>query len=730
MPEENRELIEESEIDLREYWRIIMKRRWLVATFLVVVVMLVTVYTLRQTKIYEARASVIIEPYAPQVLGNVREVYDLGAGSYWSNKEYYETQYQVIKSRTVAQKVEALLRLEGNKEFLGIDKLSEEEQRKHLEEPIDYVELVRSHIDVEPVKDSRTVYVKARHPSPAWAQRLANATVNAYIEYNRQVRNQISQDAAGWLASQAAELKKRVEESESELYEFKRRNDILSVSLEDRQNMTSQKLQDLNQTLNRVQAERIALEAQRQKIMDIKQQKLPLDSLDRVIENRLIQQLKESYFKAKEQQTELATKYLSDHPKYRAVEEKLQLLESSINREIDNVLASLEAQYQVKLEAEKRLRSELEKVKEEAQEINKKELEYNRLKRVADNYASLYEHILKRQKEATLAAHQETNNVYRLDSAIEPEFPVSPRVKLNLLLALVIGLLGGVGLAFFFEYLDNTIKSQEDVEKHLQVPYLGIIPTIRLEQQEEQMPEATHLRDNYLVTHPKSTIAEHGRTVRTNLLFMSPEKPARRILITSPGPQEGKSTIVASLGVSMAQSGSRVLLVDTDMRRPRLHRSFGLERETGLTTVILGEADVFSVIQKTTVPGLEVLVCGPIPPNPTELLHTQRFEAILEQLSKAYDRIIFDSPPVIMVADPLILAHYMEGVLLVVKGGQTSRDAARQAIRSLRDVKARILGTVINDVDLERRQYGYYYYRRYGYYYGEKESDAASSAKS
>ena len=234
------------------------------------------------------------------------------------------------------------------------------------------------------------------------------------------------------------------------------------------------------------------------------------------------------------------------------------------------------------------------------------------------------------------------------------------------------------------------------------------------------------LRDHYLVSHPKSSVAECCRTVRTNLLFMSPENPARRLLITSASPQEGKSTVVINLGITMAQSGSKVLLLDTDMRRPRLHKAFGIQRGTGLTTAILGEAEIQEVIRSSDVPGLDIAPCGPIPPNPTELFHTERFSSIIKELSQTYDRVLFDSPPVAMVADPLILSSMIDGVVLVIKGASTSRDMIRRALKQLKDVNARILGAVINDLDLESREYGYYYYRQYGYYYGEKERDATT----
>jgi capsular exopolysaccharide synthesis family protein len=725
MRDENQTEVQEAQIDLRDYWRVVIKRRWTVVAFFVIAVTMVTIFTLRQTKIYEARASVIIEPYAPQVLGNVREVYNMGAGSYWSNKEYYETQYNVFTSRTVAQKVVQLLRLEGNKEFLGIDTLPPEDQKLVLEEPIDYPKMVRGMLEVEPVKDSRTAYIKARHRYPQWTQRLANAAVNAYIDYNRQTRQKVTRDAAGWLGTQANELKGLMNESENKLLQFKEEKKMLSVSLEDRQNITSQRLMDLNQTLNRVQAERIALESKRKQILDIQAARLPLDTIDKVIGNKLIQQLKEDYISLRKQQAELGSRYLPEHPKFKVVQKKVKLIRWSIDLEIDNVLTGMEAEYKAKLQSERSLQKELTKVKAEAQDINKKEIAYNRLKRVADNYSSLYKLVLKRQEEATLAAHQETNNIYKLDSAMEPKFPVYPRVNLNILLAAVVGLLGGIGLAFFLEYLDNTIKSQEDVERYLQIPFLGVVPSIKLDLHRDE-GDTVMLRDHYLVSYPKSSVAECCRTVRTNLLFMSPENPARRLLITSAGPQEGKSTVAINLGIAMAQSGSKVLLVDTDMRRPRLHKAFGIQRGTGLTTAILGEAEMEEIIHSSDVPGLDIAPCGPIPPNPTELFHTQRFQRIVEELSDTYDRVLFDSPPVAMVADPLILSSMMDGVVMVIKGASTSRDPIRRAVRQLKGVNARILGAVVNDLDLESREYGYYYYRQYGYYYGEKERDVTT----
>jgi capsular exopolysaccharide synthesis family protein len=711
---------EEPQIDLREYWRIAIKRRWTILAVAVVALTLVTIFTLRQQKVYEAKASVIIEIDAPQVLGNVREVYNLGAGSYWSNKEYYETQYKVITSRTISQMVVNQLRLEKNYEFLGLDKLSPEEQAEALKEPLDVVDMVRSSLSAEPVKDSRMVIVKAEHTSPKWAKRLANTTVNAYITYNLQTRRKITEDAAGWLSDQAQELKLRLENSENRLHAFKADQKMLSVSLEDRQNITSQRLHDLNQTLNRIQTELDAMDSRRRQILAVRKSRQSLDSIDQVIDNRLIQQLKESYFKLKEEQADLIARYLEEHPKVKAINGKISVVMANIEREIDNVLVSIESNYQAKRKEEQQAKKRLATVKAEALEINHKALEYNRLKRSSDNASTLYNLVMRRQKEATLSALQETNNIYKLDPAILPVKPIYPRVKLNIMLAGVIGLLLGVALAFLLEFLDNTFKSQEDVERLLNVPFLGIIPSIKPEPGQDNL----NLRDNYLVTHPKSNVAESCRTIRTNLLFMSPENPAKRLLVTSASPQEGKSTVCINLGVTMAQSGSKVVMLDTDMRRPRLHRSYRIKGGFGLTTAILGEASLDKVLHPSEVPGLDIIPCGPIPPNPTELFHTERFQKIVEELSERYDRVLFDSPPVLMVADPLILSNIMDGVIIVVKSAQTSSEMARRAVRQLTNVNAHLLGAVINDLDLSHRSYGYYYYRQYGYYYGEKENDS------
>jgi len=298
-------------------------------------------------------------------------------------------------------------------------------------------------------------------------------------------------------------------------------------------------------------------------------------------------------------------------------------------------------------------------------------------------------------------------------SAIPASRPTKPNVLRNLFLAVLFGLLGGAGLAFAAEYLDRTIVSQQQVEEKLGLTFLGVVPSI------ERRPDGAS-QDLFVHAQPKSAVAECLRAVRTNLLFMSPEKPLRTILVTSAGPQEGKTTTATSLAITMAKSGGRVLLVDADMRRPRIHRIFGVPSAAGLSSLILGEGTLADTVHATEVENLWVLPCGPVPPNPAELLHTGTFQRLVQEMGRTFDRVIIDSPPVGVVADSVVMSTHVDGTLMVLKAGKTDRLMASQAVRQIRDVKAFLVGAVLNDLDLSDQKYGQYsYYYQYGYYYGE-----------
>ncbi len=713
---------EEQPIDLRKYIDIVLKRKWVILLVFVSSVAVAAVFTMRQPKIFAASTSLVIESAAPNVLPDqVREAVDLGTGSYWYSKEFYETQYKIIKSRQIAERVVETLGLNHDLKFLGIDKLPPEEQAKALERA-DAAPRVQGMVQVQPVKDSRIVNITIEDTDPERAAILANTVANAYKDLNLDRRTEGNKDAAEWLQDQLADLRTKLSASELALFTFKRDNDLVYTTLENKQTITSQKLLAINDTLTKVRTRKAELDA---KVKSIKVARESKDqdrmmALGVIASNEFVNKLKEQQARVHGEVAELNERYGPEHPKMKAAQEKLEAAKVNLQKEIDAILAANIAEYDELLTTEKNLEVMLEGVKREAFETNKKEIDYKRLAREEDNNQRLFELVLKRMKEMDLSAMLKANNVRVLDEAKVIRYPVKPNVQRNLGIAAVFGFIAGLGFAFLLEIMDRSIRSHEDIEA-LGLNFLGLLPSIP--GGDAAQPSK---RDFYIQDQPKSTVAECCRTIRTNLLFMSPDNPAKRLVVTSAGPQEGKTTTLINMGIVLAQGGQRILLVDSDMRRPRLHKSFGVPNTVGLSSLIVGEGTMEEAIKSTAVPGLFVLPSGPVPPNPAELLHTERFRKIVDQLAGRFDRVMFDSPPVGAVTDPLVLANHLDGTILVAKMLHTDRGMAERATKSLRDANAKVLGAVLNDVDIEKRQYGYYlgYYYSYGRYYGEGKSKA------
>ncbi len=717
---------EESVLPVQHYWHIILKRIWTILLVSLAVFTLVAVYTFKQRKIYEARTSLIIDLSTPQVLGrDVQPVMDLTQADLWNSNQYFETQYRIIKSRKMAEKVVEKLGLADDPVFLGIDQLKDEEKIRLALENIDPIEHLLSMYEVEPAAKTKIVTVKVRHHSPALAATLANTIAETYQAQNIERRRESTYGAYEWLTEQYREVKQKLEDSDAALAAFKRDNNILTTSLEDRQSITSQRLFDLNRQLTEVQAERLRQQADTTQIKRYLDKKRTGAPIDQVISNPLVQSLKTTWIDLRKREAELSSRYMEQHPEVLAIRKQIKLVEGALQREVDNILSSSENKLRALQQTEGGLHSRLEELKSDAQDLNGKEVAYRQLEREYQTNQRLYDLVLKRLKETDISRLLQENNIRLLDRALVPESPVAPKVVVNLLIGLLLGLVCGVALAFLREMMDSTIKTQEDVEDTLGLTFLGVIPTIKQANRgpdKGQALPAGPLRDMHVHEFPKSTVAECCRTIRTNILFMSPERRLKRLMVTSAGPREGKTVSVVNMSITMAQSNTRVLIVDTDMRRPRVHKIFGMNNEIGLTNLILGETSYEDTIQRTPVPNLDVLMCGPIPPNPAELLHTERFQTIVGELEDRYDLIVFDSPPTIAVTDSMILSQMVDGVLLVVKGGHTSKAIVRQARERLVGVNAPLLGCILNDIDLEDRQYGhqsYYYYRQYGQYYTE-----------
>jgi capsular exopolysaccharide synthesis family protein len=486
--------------------------------------------------------------------------------------------------------------------------------------------------------------------------------------------------------------------------------------------MVSQKLQETSKALTEVQLKIAGLKARVAAIRSVQQtqgaeDRLWAEALPAARENENLKKLKDRLQTLKNECTDLQSRYLDGHPRLIECREKLAVAEKDVERELSNLVLSTEAELKEATEKERNLKALFEEAKAEAFDLERKKLELEKYKQDAENAKRQYESVYKRLKDIELSGALRTSNVKVLDAARPSIRPIRPNVPQGVLMGVVAGLLLGLGLALLLEFLDTSVVSQQDVEERLGLTFLGFVPTI---------PESeVGPKDLHVYREPRSMVAECTRAVRTNLLFMSPDRPFKRMLVTSSGPQEGKSTTVINLGITMAQSGNRVLVIDTDMRRPRLHKAFGVPNEVGVSSVVVGEGKVDDAIKSTEVPGLFVLPCGPVPPNPAELLHTRAFAELLAQLGEKFDRILLDSPPVGAVADAVVLATQVDGVVLVLKAGRTHRDMARRTVKALRDVKANVFGAVLNDVDLEKSKYGDYYYGYAYRYYGEGEKKGA-----
>lgn len=703
-----------------------VRRRWPVGAVLAVAVVGGTAaWTYRQPKIYEATCAIVIETMAPQVLQGVKEAVELGTGSMWATREFYETQFRIMRSTEVMQRVIERLRLQHDKDFVGSGNADVRAVAQNAS----------GTIRIGNVKDSRVVNIQVEDRSAERAALIANTLADVYIEHNLDFRLSGAKSATVWLTEQESELRKKVEASDLALYDFRKDKNLLDVGLDAKQTMTSQNLQALNQKLSELTIKHVELESTRKLIVAARQDPEEKESLPQIRENPTLGTLRADFIALRKKLADLSPTYLDKHPEVRRVEEQMISVRRDYEQEVDRILKAFDKSYQALVDTEKSLTRKMEQEKQAAIELSKVEVEYKPLQRSAENNGRVYGMVTQRQKEVDLTGMMRSNNVRILDRATVSPSPVRPKVLLNLGLSLAIGLVVGMGLIFALDALDLRLKTQEDTERLLGAAVLGIIPTLdRLPRPKEGDDESLDLirsRDLSVFRNPKSAAAECCRSLRTNLLFLSPDRPLRSFVVSSPGPKEGKTTTVVNLGATLAVAGSKVLLVDTDMRRPRLHRSFGVSNEVGMSTVILGEARLSDVIKHTEVPNLDVIPCGPTPPNPAELLHTDRFAKVLAELASGYDKIILDSPPTSAVTDPAILGNLTDGVLLVVRAARTRRDAALHARRHLAAAKAKLLGVIINEIDASQPgdYYGYYYARGsyYGAYYGADDKAKAKA---
>jgi len=691
-------------------FKTVVKRWRLIVLTTMVVSGLAYLYTYRMPKIYASTCTMIIDPSAPRIFtsSQISDVVEMGSGSFWADMQFYQTQYKIIGSKEVARRAAEALGLGADPDYPAPHSGVAGQIR-------DVTGFVQASVTVKPVRDSRLVQIIVQDRKPERAAQIANAMAAAYMDSNLEHKLEGNSSASVFLGDQVVAVGARLRKAEFALYEYRRQHQLLDVNLDARQNINVQNVQSFTQRLADLRVRKVELESARKLILLARDNLDEQESLPEVRQNPVIQQLRVMLVDMTKTLAELETTYGEKHPKVESLKAKLLRTRQEYVSEIEKLLKTNENLYLTIEDNEKALNKLLEREKHDAIELSKLEVEFRPLIREAEDTQNLYKLVTQRQKETGLSGLVRANNVRVMDTAVPNGVPTKPRPMVNVGLGFFVGLLLGVGGALGAEALDNTLKTQEEVESRLRAPVLGMLPIIGEKGNKAAGGEQKE-RDLSVFHDSKSAAAEACRSIRTNLMFLSPDEPLKSIVVTSPGPAEGKTTTAISIAITMAQAGARVLLVDTDLRRPRLHRAFGLKNEVGVSNLIVGEKTLEEVTFQTVVPNLTLCPCGPLPPNPAELLHTRRFKDFIAECTRKYDKVVFDSPPTSAVTDPVLIGNMTDGVVLVVRAGHTTREAAGFARRQLDDAKARLLGCVVNRVDPSDRYYNYYYSRYYRYY--------------
>jgi polysaccharide biosynthesis transport protein len=675
-------------------------------------------YSKTLPKIYEASALVEFVPDVIRPLGD-KDDSSRFWGMFIDNREYYETQYNLIMSDLVLGRIVNDLGLRSDPAFLGY----KPDKPMALEEAI---ASLRLRLRVEPLKMSRLVYIRCEDTNPAVAVRLCDAVAKGYVAQNKDKQMKGTTDAAEWLSGQLEHYRGQLETNENQLHDFKKSNDLPSSTPDEVSKMIRMEMQHYDEALSRTRTRKQELLARVAELTKVKENpdQLPASEL---LGNTFLTSLRAQYQNAQRERREFVAEGRGDnHPLVKKTDEKISQVRQDLLEEVKNIQGSVVRDLSVLERQEAGESSLYDAARKKAVELNLKELEYHRLDRSRAQNEKLYGVLLQQMTSADLARMQNVETIRVVDHPVIPKSPIRPKIPANFAIGLGIGLLLGLGLAVLREQLDSSIKTPEDVEQILGQTFLGLLPSVhegvptgggRKKKQRRLAAEGASPPELLVHSQPLSSLAEAARAVRTNLLFMNPDKPHRTLLVTSAAPSEGKTTVACSIAISMAQSGQRVCLVDCDLRRPKLHRLFGRTGDLGLTNVLVGDATVDDVAQLTQIENLYCIPAGPTPPNPADLLHSERFRAFIEELSQRFDRVVIDSPPVAAVADSAIISTLVDGCVFVIRAFSTTRQLGKQGLRSLTDVDSPVLGVILNDVDLDKQQsyYQYYYYKRVGY---------------
>jgi succinoglycan biosynthesis transport protein ExoP len=723
--------------DLLAWWRVIRKRRWTVLTAFSVLFVAVLVGSIQEKPVYRAKALIEIDKENPSVV-NPQELFQLDEVS----DAYLETQYKVLTSDDLAERVIHKLGLDRQAEFRpsayawpwtasaapAPPSVPPLDSAAVSDPSVQETVLTRfqDRLDIRPIRRSRAVELRFDSQDPELAARAVNAVAENYIQKNLEARWDATQKASEWLSQQLKDLKAKLEKSEDDMQKYAADNGLLYLETDkgSAESIVNQSVRELQDELTRAQADRFEKESIFRLV-----QSGDYGSLPGVFESKLLQDLTVRLADLEREHAQLAATFTEDYPKVKEIQSQIAEIKGSLERERWRAAQKISNDYFAALRREKLVRQAFAEKQTEANQIAEKSVQYGILSREVDTNKGLYEGLLERLKEAGVSAGLKASNIRIVDRGTVPYKPIAPNYPLNLGLAAFLGLGLGVSMAFLKEHLDQTIRYSEDVFHILGVPVLGFIPTVGalngrkhkgLAHADRELifgsagsttaggsaPIEGHPR-NDLGIHTGSDFSEAFRELRTSVVLSASGRFANSILVTSAQPGEGKTTIAVNLAFSLAQLGQPVLLVDADMRRPSIQRYFP-QRGSRLSRYLAGQGAWQEMVYPTPISRLHVLHCGPIPENPSELLSSDRMRTLIQESMAAYRFVILDSPPLLNRADSRILGSMVGATILVVKGGETPRQVVQYAESQARSVGTNLIGVVLNNLDSSLNDYSYY----------------------
>lgn len=722
-----------------ESLRILLKRKWIVISCLLTIFSLVAIASLKMTPIYEAGGT--IEINKPDASLNFQNSATFSLDYY--DPTELETELKILQSDLLATQVIRELNLDRRPEFAGQappapsslelapDPLQTDPSRASA-----MVGGFKGNLRVALSPNTRIIEVHYRSSDPQMAANVVNTLMQTYVENNFKARFESTMQASDWLSKQLVDLQMKVETSQEKLVRYQKEHEILGT--DEKQNIITEKLEELNKELTSAESDRMDKEALYRLVesgdpdaIASSAGGIASDGPGTQSASQLLETLRAKEADLKIQVADLNTQFGPSYPKLTQLNNQLKEIDAQMQREMKKIASQVRGQYTTALQRESMLRDALEKQKQEANKLNESAIEYTLLKRDVDTNRQLYEGLLQKMKEAGVSAGLKSNNFRIVDSARPPTAPIEPNVPRNLLFAVVLGLASGIGLAFLLEGLDNTVRTTEQAQMISGLASLGMIPLGSKSARDGPNPKrlviATSKEAVELVTQvrPQSQMAESYRALRTSLLLSNLGAPPKIIMVTSALPQEGKTTTSINTAVVLAQKGTRILLIDADLRRPSIHKTLGMGPHSGLSNVLTGSTTLEQAITRTAVlPNLFVLPAGTPPPNPAELLASSNMREMLAELREQYDHIVIDTPPSLSVTDAVVLSPRADAVVLVIRSGQTTKQALRRSRDILTQVNAKVVGVLLNAVDLSSPDYYYYYeYQgKYAGYYRDEDS--------